>query len=54
MLVFIGYMCLANIVLSAFQVDTSCICVIVNSKLNVWREANELFTRTAECIRCNA
>ena len=31
---------------SKIQVDTSCICVIVNSKLNVWRETNELFTRT--------
>jgi len=24
------------------------------TKLNVWRETNELFTRTSECIRCNA
>ena len=39
---------------SKIQVDTSCICVIVNSKLNVWRETNELFTRTSERNRCNA
>ena len=46
MIALIGYMVVANFVVSIFQVDTSCICVIVNSKLNVWRETNELFTRT--------
>ena len=38
MLVFIGYMCVANIVLSAFQVDISRRCVIVNSKLKLRRD----------------
>ena len=46
MIALIGYVVVANFVVSIFQVDTSCICVIVNSKLNVWRETNELFTGT--------